>query len=152
MEEKDQKWICEASDIEKLYEIAHKRGSFLLAYQLSLSSIQPLQESHVKAAFIHLQRKCPAFRICFGQRDGQMWLRYRDTEDIDFKVVKDVGPEYVRDRLQIHQYNSEEGPLWCARLLLDTNADSLALDKDLTHTSQLFIGVHHSITDGLLLV
>lgn len=149
METQNEKWICKASDQEKLHEISHKRGSFLLAYQLSLSSIQPLQENDVKTALIHLQRKCPAFRICFGQRDGQKWLRYRDTEDIDFKVVKDVGPEYIRDLLQIHRYNSEAGPLWCARLLLDTNADSLALDKDLTYTSQLFIGVHHAITDGL---
>ncbi|XP_064101678.1 uncharacterized protein LOC135212173 [Macrobrachium nipponense] len=149
METKDDKWVCKASDQEKLHEISHKRGSFLLAYQLSLSSIQPLQESHVKTALIHFQRKCQAFQICFGQRDGQTWLRYRDTEDIDFKVVKDVGPDYITDLLHIYQYNSEEGPLWCARLLLDTDADSLALDKDLAHTSQLFIGVHHAITDGL---
>ncbi|XP_068208397.1 uncharacterized protein [Palaemon carinicauda] len=149
METKDEKWICEASETEKLYEIAHKKGTFLMAYQLSLSTIQPLQTKHVETALLHLQRKCPALRICFGQRGGVTWLRFMDHEDIDFKVVKDVGPEGVRDRLHVHQYNSDEGPLWCARLLIDETADSLALDKGFPYTYQLVIGTHHSINDGL---
>ncbi|XP_064101681.1 uncharacterized protein LOC135212175 isoform X1 [Macrobrachium nipponense] len=144
----DEEWIREASDFEKLYELSHKRRSFLLVYQLSLSSTQPLQEGHVKKALIHLHRKCPALRVCYGERNGQTWLRYMKKEELDFQVVKDAGPEDMRDLLQTYQYNSEEGPLWCARLLSGEMDDPLALDKELPYNFHVFIGVHHGITDG----
>ncbi|XP_064101682.1 uncharacterized protein LOC135212175 isoform X2 [Macrobrachium nipponense] len=137
----DEEWIREASDFEKLYELSHKRRSFLLVYQLSLSSTQPLQEGHVKKALIHLHRKCPALRVCYGERNGQTWLRYMKKEELDFQLVKDARPEDMRDLLQTNQYNSAEGPLWCARLL-----------SELPHISHVFIGIHHGIADGFVSV
>ncbi|XP_068214326.1 uncharacterized protein [Palaemon carinicauda] len=151
MESEKGEWIKEASDIERLYELSHKRRSFLLAYQLSLSSLQPLEEGHVRKALIHLHRKCPALRICFGERNGQTWLRYMRKEELDFQVVKDAEPDEIRDLLQTYRYNSEEGPLWCARLLLCEN-DPLALDKELPYISHLFIGIHHGICDGFTMM
>lgn len=151
MESKAGEWIGEASDIEKLYEQSHKRGSFLLVYQLSLSSVHPLQEGQVKTALIHLHRKCPALRVCFGQRNGKTWLRYMAEEKLDFQVVRDAAQDDLRDLLQTYQYNSEEGPLWCVRLLMNAG-DSLALDEDLPCTSHLFFGIHHGITDGFTMM
>lgn len=152
MESSDEEWIREASEFEKLYELSHKRRSFLLVYQLSLSSVQPLQEGHVKKALTHLHRKCPALRVCYGERNGQTWLRYTKKEELDFQVVKDAGPEDMRDLLQTYQYNSEEGPLWCARLLLGEMDDPLALDKELPYNSHVFIGIHHGIADGFTMM
>ncbi|XP_068208438.1 uncharacterized protein [Palaemon carinicauda] len=152
MESEKGEWIREASDIEKFYELGHKRRSFLLAYQLSLSSLQPLEEKHVRKALIHLHRKCPALRVCFGEQNGQTWLRYMRKEELDFQVVKDADPDEIRDLLQTYQYNSEEGPLWCARLLIGEKDDPLALDKELPYTSHLFIGIHHGICDGFTMM
>ncbi|XP_068214292.1 uncharacterized protein [Palaemon carinicauda] len=152
MESKSVEWIREASDIEKLYELSHKRKSFLLAYQLSLSSLQPLEEEHVRKAVIHLHRKCPALRVCYGERNGQTWLRYMRKEELDFQVVKDAKPDEMRDLLQSYQYNSEEGPLWCTRLLITEMDDPLALDEELPYTSYLFIGIHHGICDGFTMM
>ena len=51
--------------------------------------------------------------------------------------------------LQSYRYNSEKGPLWCARLLQDTKPDKYAIDEGFPSTSQLFLGIHHGIADGI---
>ncbi|XP_068214345.1 uncharacterized protein [Palaemon carinicauda] len=66
--------------------------------------------------------------------------------------MRDASPDDIRDVLQTYQYKSEEGPLWCARLLTSSQGDSLALDEDLPYISHLLIGIHHSITDGFTMM
>ncbi|KAK7082067.1 hypothetical protein SK128_019465 [Halocaridina rubra] len=144
----DKDWICEASDVEKVYEMTHKRGTFLLVYKLHLSSLEKICEDQVRSALTILARKCPNLRLCFGYKKETLWFRHRSSEDIDFQVLEGVDDDHVRDDLQTYRYDSLAGPLWCARLMINSEHDEYNLDTDFPFTAKFFLGIHHSITDG----
>lgn len=51
--------------------------------------------------------------------------------------------------LRTHKYNSSAGPLWCAKLLYETEHPQGSLDSKLPFVSHLFLGFHHGIVDGI---
>ncbi|KAK7066539.1 hypothetical protein SK128_006677, partial [Halocaridina rubra] len=57
----------------------------------------------------------------------------------------------VRESLLYYRYNRTTGPLFCGRLLLDSPdlaKEEDDLDPDYGHSSSMFFGMHHALTDG----
>ncbi|XP_064080818.1 uncharacterized protein LOC135197688 [Macrobrachium nipponense] len=147
----DGRWIREATDGENFYEENHLVGHFLICYRLSLKSKSPLKEEQVRLALWYLYRKCPSLQFCFGMKDGKRWLRRPTNPETDFKILHGKGVKEVRECLQAYRYNSETGPLFCARLLLDSPDPALDTDDPEPpsfHSSYMLFGLHHSIGDG----
>ncbi|KAK7083216.1 hypothetical protein SK128_011732 [Halocaridina rubra] len=144
-------WLRKASTWEKVMEIGHRHGCFLIWYQLNLKSKSPLKEEDVRLAVTHLYRKTPNLGTCLAKNNGEMWLKRASNPDVDFKVLRDQTVEEVRESLRRYRYKSETGPLFCTRLLLDSSnntSDTEDLDPDFPFTSSFFLGTHHGITDG----
>ncbi|KAK7082066.1 hypothetical protein SK128_019464, partial [Halocaridina rubra] len=94
--------------------------------------------------------KSPNLRICYGYKNGELWLRHCPKEDIDFQVVTNSNADRIREELQSYRYNSQTGPMWCSRLLIDCAGSMYNMDKDsFPHVSQLFFGIHHAFADGI---
>lgn len=138
------KWLWPTTPMEEFSEIGHQRGTFLMCYQLSLCSSSPLSSEHVQESLEHLYRKVPNLRVCYGTRDGVLWFREAVNRDIDFQVVETEDVWEVMNCLRTYRYNSETGPLWCARLIPDSRVSS---EKNGYHYD-LMLGFHHGITDG----
>ncbi|XP_066940249.1 uncharacterized protein [Macrobrachium rosenbergii] len=147
----DGRWIREANEGENFYEENHLLGHFLICYRLNLKSKSPLKEDQVRLALWYLCRKCPSLQFCFGMKDGKRWLRRSTNPEIDFKVLHGKGVREVRECLQAYRYNSETGPLFCVRLLIDSPDPALDTDDPEPasfHSSYMLFGLHHSIGDG----
>ncbi|XP_068236802.1 uncharacterized protein [Palaemon carinicauda] len=147
----DGRWIREAVEGENFYEENHLIGHFLICYRLNLKSKSPLKEEQVRLALWYLYRKCPSVQFCFGYRDGKRWLRRPTNPEVDFKVLHGKKVKEVRECLQAYRYNSETGPLFCARLLIDSPdppLDTEDLEPSSFHTSYMLFGLHHSVGDG----
>ncbi|XP_064111465.1 uncharacterized protein LOC135218957 [Macrobrachium nipponense] len=69
---------------------------------------------------------------------------------IDLQIAKDLLLKEELDKMTLHTYNSEEGPLWCVRVLpLGRKSPSLeGLNGEFLHNYALIFGIHHSIADG----
>ncbi|XP_053649921.2 uncharacterized protein [Cherax quadricarinatus] len=147
-------WTREADPGEYFAELAHQRGTFLICYQLSLTTREPLQEAHVTEALTHLYRKVPCLRVYYDERNGTNWFREATHPNIDFKVLPGNDASSVIDCLRTYRYNSTTGPLWCARLMSDVSSHKtspiLPDDSSVSfpHLHQLFLGFHHGIVDG----
>lgn len=136
--------------MEEFSEVGHQKGTFLLCYQLSLSSSAPLKEQDVREALIHLYRKVPCLRVCYGSRDGVIWFREVTNQNIDFQVIANGNVWETMNCLRTYSYNSETGPLWCARLIPATEEVNSGYDHhpDFPHCYHLMVGFHHGIVDG----
>ncbi|KAK7071262.1 hypothetical protein SK128_016447 [Halocaridina rubra] len=146
------KWLWPATPIEEFSEVGHLRGTFLISYQLTIASAAPLQEGHVQRTLQHLYHKVPSLRTCYGTRDGIVWLREATNKNIDFQVVKPNYCEWdVMNALRSYRYNSETGPLWCARLLPVNQKviPGCPIESDFPHRYHIFLGLHHGIADGM---
>ncbi|KAK7083215.1 hypothetical protein SK128_011731 [Halocaridina rubra] len=144
-------WLRTTSTWEKIMEFGHRNGCLLIWYQINLKSKSPLKEEDVRLAVTHLYRKTPNLGVCLGMNNGELWLKRSSNPDVDFKVLRGQSVEEVRETLRRYRYNSETGPLFCTRLLLDSSdntSDTEDLDPDFPFTSSFFLGTHHGITDG----
>ncbi|XP_064121977.1 uncharacterized protein LOC135226401 isoform X2 [Macrobrachium nipponense] len=146
-------WLRTASIREQMMDNRHKHGQFLIWYQLALKSKAPLQEEHVKRAVIHLYRRVPNLGVALAPRKGTLWLKRATNPNVDFKVLQGQTVEEVRGILCAFRFNTETGPLFCARLLKDSpdkiaDIDPEDLDPDLKHSYFMFFGFHHGVVDG----
>lgn len=144
-------WIRKATVWEECFELCNNLGCYLIWYQLDLRSKAPLEEAHVRRALSLLYRKCSALSLCFGSHSGERWVRRATNPEIDFKVLRNQNIEDVRKFLHSYKYNTETGPLFCARLLL--NPTDLRLEEDdqdpkMTHISYMCFGLAHCFADG----
>ncbi|XP_063606829.1 uncharacterized protein LOC134781503 [Penaeus indicus] len=137
--EADIKWLWKKTQTEEFYE------PYTTSYEVVLGTRQPLLEDHFTCALRHLFRKVPVLRTCYGERNGEMWLREMSQEKIDFQVIENVTREDVHKEL--HRYSFDmNGPLWCVKLLRGSvGGDSV---QEYPHVYTVFIGIHHVITDG----
>ncbi|XP_063585112.1 uncharacterized protein LOC134762530 isoform X1 [Penaeus indicus] len=151
MEEVGGSWLRPATPMEEMFESAHQRGTLLICYHIILNSSARLLEEHVRTALKYLHWKVPNLRVCFGVRDGGMWLRHRSSSDLDFEVMSSSDVQATMERLRTYKYNSSAGPLWCAKLLHETEHLEGSLDSSskLRFVSHLFLGFHHGIVDGI---
>nr|XP_045612232.1 proline-rich protein 36-like isoform X3 [Procambarus clarkii] len=117
------KWLRPATPLEELFEARNRQGTFLSVYVMKLGSAAPLEPHTVKQALLHLYRKVPNLRACFGSFEDQTWFKESTNDNIDFKVVTDEDMEGVMTSLRTCHYKSFEGPLWCARFLPDASPE-----------------------------
>lgn len=140
------KWLWRTTQTEDFY------ATYTISYQLTLATRVPLLEDHLRQALAHLFRKVPLLRVCFGKRDGEMWIREMAEEALDFEVVSNVPREDIRESLQAYRYDLMKGPLWCVKLLSEPPSSPVVPEGvDMTkfcHVYTLFLGLHHGITDG----
>ncbi|XP_068249742.1 uncharacterized protein [Palaemon carinicauda] len=144
-------WIRKATIWEESFELCNNLGNYLIWYQLDLKSLIPLEEKHVRRALCLLYRKCPALSLCLGDRSGERWVRRATNSVIDFKVLQNHKIKEVRKFLHSYRYNTETGPLFCARLLLsptDLKFEPGEDDPREMHNSYMFFGLAHCFTDG----
>nr|XP_027215407.1 uncharacterized protein LOC113808262 [Penaeus vannamei] len=134
------KWLWKSTTTERFFE------PFTTCYQLGLSTREPLLEDHVVQALRHLFRKVPSLRACYGDRNGERWLREMSEETIDFEVIPDAT---IDDELHHAMHNislsNDKGPLWGARLLPGVAEFNVS---EFPNVSTVFLVVNHSISDG----
>lgn len=144
------RWLRKATDLERLFEIGHQMKVYLTHYTLDLASAEPLDEAFFRKALTHLYRKVPVLRVCLRERDSELWLLEMEKCIVDLQVAKDGILKEEQDKMTLHTYNSEEGPLWCVRVLpVGRKSPSLEdINKEFLHNYALIFGIHHSISDG----
>ncbi|XP_068217334.1 uncharacterized protein [Palaemon carinicauda] len=144
------KWLRKATDVERFFEIAHQKQIHLIHYTLDLASARPLDEGFFRKALTHLYWKVPVLRVCLRERDSELWLLEMEKCNIDLKIIVDRILEDEQDKLTLHTYNSNDGPLWCVRILpLERTSQSLEdIQKEFPHHYALIFGIHHSVSDG----
>ncbi|KAK4295248.1 hypothetical protein Pmani_032176 [Petrolisthes manimaculis] len=150
-------WVRLASRMEVAFELLGQHEFMLVCCKLSLSSDLSLTHQHLTKALTHLFRKTGNLRVRFGDKDGARWLREMADENIDFQIEYERSVEEVTQSLHTHQYNTTDGPLWCARLIpiTDPHHQPLRFSSFCSHLTSAFphcyhllFGFHHSLGDG----
>nr|XP_027215411.1 uncharacterized protein LOC113808266 isoform X1 [Penaeus vannamei]XP_027215412.1 uncharacterized protein LOC113808266 isoform X1 [Penaeus vannamei] len=147
MEKANGKWLWKKTETEKLFE------PFAVSYQLTIVTRKPLLEEQVIRTLTHFHRKVPLLRTCFGERDGEAWLREMTEEIIDFELLTDnIKDQDLHAKLQGYNFNTEIGPLWCVKLRPESHSSAECVFREGTsgfpHMYSLFLGINHAITDG----
>ncbi|ROT74435.1 hypothetical protein C7M84_007054 [Penaeus vannamei] len=141
------KWLWKKTETEKFYE------PFAISYQLTIVTREPLLEEQVIRALTHCQRKVPILKTCFGERDGDIWIREMTQEIIDYELLPDDTKDAdLHDKIQQYSFNKETGPLWCVKLKPEFNVSPDAVFGEgvagFPHRYSLFLGINHAVTDG----
>ncbi|XP_068217340.1 uncharacterized protein [Palaemon carinicauda] len=143
MADSDSKWLRKATDLERMFEIGHQLQMYLTHYTLDLASAKPIEEDFLRRALTHLYRKVPVLRVCLRERNSELWLREMDACNIDLQVITNGNLEEELEKVTLHTYDSENGPLWHVRLLLLERKSG-----DFPNNYALIFGIHHSLSDG----
>lgn len=148
--ETEKKWLWKATMAEMFFDASNRFQTFMVSYQLTVATAAPLLEDQVTSALSHLYRKTPNLRACFDQRDGTTWLREMAQEKIDFEMLPETASvAETLQKLRNYHYDSNAGPLWCAKLRPGPPSESAANEmQGFPHLYTFFLGFHHGITDG----
>ncbi|KAK3876417.1 hypothetical protein Pcinc_018802 [Petrolisthes cinctipes] len=103
-------------EMEEMCEVGHQHGTFLTCYVLKLVTPAPLYPETVREALEHLRRKVQCLRQSIQTRGDTTWLTDATNDNIDFEVYEGEV-ESAMMSLKTYRYNSDEGPLWCVRLM-----------------------------------
>ncbi|KAK4303300.1 hypothetical protein Pmani_024684 [Petrolisthes manimaculis] len=102
--------------MEELCEVGQQHGTLLTCYVLKLVTPAPLYPETVREALGHLHKKVQCLRQSIQTRGDTTWLTDATNDIIDFEVYEgDVDSAMMS--LKTYRYTSDEGPLWCVRLL-----------------------------------
>ncbi|XP_042869682.1 uncharacterized protein LOC122251665 [Penaeus japonicus] len=145
--ETKEKWLWKMTSTERFYE------PFAICYQLTLVTRKPLLEEQVSRTLSHVYRKVPLLRTCFGERDGETWLREMPREIIDFEVLpEDKMDDDLHAQLQRYSFNKRTGPMWCVKLRPGPHFSPDGVFREevqgFPHAYSLFFVINHAITDG----
>lgn len=148
--ETEKKWLWKATMAEMFFDASNRFQTFMVSYQLTVATAAPLLEDQVTSALSHLYRKTPNLRACFDQRDGTTWLREMAQEKIDFEMLPETASvAETLQKLRNYHYDSNAGPLWCAKLRPGPPSEGAANEmQGFPHLYTFFLGFHHGITDG----
>lgn len=146
----EKKWLWKATMAEKFFDASNRYQTFMVSYQLTVATAAPLLEDQVATALSHLYRKTPNLRACFDQRDGHTWLREMTQENVDFEMLPETASAAeTLQNLRNYHYDSNTGPLWCAKLRSGSPSEGAANEmRGFPHLYTFFLGFHHGITDG----
>ncbi|XP_042890273.1 uncharacterized protein LOC122265183 [Penaeus japonicus] len=145
--ETKEKWLWKMTSTERFFE------PYGIAYQVTFTTREPLPEEQVLRALSHLFRKVPLLRTCYGERDGETWLREMTREIVDFEVLSDAErTEDLLVKLQRYDFNKQAGPLWCVKLRPESGSSTNGVLREdvpgFPHMYSLFFVINHAITDG----
>ncbi|XP_042888118.1 uncharacterized protein LOC122263646 [Penaeus japonicus] len=145
--ETKENWLWKKTSTERFNE------PFTVSYQLSFVTREPLLEEQFIRALGHLYRKVPLLRTCFGERDGETWLREMPQENTDFEMISDdTKDEDLHAKLMAYNFKKQTGPLWCVKLRPESRSSPNGIIREgvpgFPHKYTLFLGINHAITDG----
>lgn len=144
-------WLWPATELERYYNCASKKGLYVTVYSLTLSSKVPVTDSHIKEALHHTFRKVPSLRTCFRTRGDTLWACEMKREEINFQVTETQELVPAVEALLHYWFPTTEGPLWCARLFPASGPGRccrLDMAAAFPHTRTLLLANHHGIADG----
>lgn len=146
------RWLRRASAVEEYFEEGHKKKLNIVNYTITLSSTSERLPEIMQEALVLLYRKVPVLRVCFGLRDGQLWLREMDECRVEFEVQEAGAWEKQREET-MRRFDKERGPLWRVKLLTEGAALHLRplddLPQPFKHDYSVLFCVHHGIADGM---
>ncbi|XP_027215419.2 uncharacterized protein [Penaeus vannamei] len=141
------KWMWKTTSTEIFYE------PFGTCYEITLVTRKPLLEEQFRRTLSHFYKKVPNVRICFGERDGEMWLREMPQEIIDFEFLPaGKSDEDLHTKLQCYDFQKMTGPLWCVKLRPEPDCSPDGVFREgiegYPHMYSMYWGINHAITDG----
>ncbi|XP_018014809.1 uncharacterized protein LOC108671747 [Hyalella azteca] len=152
-------WLRPAGYLEQVQSKLYDDNNVGISYVLRIVTSREVNDCDVKQAFIHLLRKTINLRMLPQMRDGQLWMRELQHEELDFQTFSDADVNAVYHNMATYRYNMNVGPAWAVRFLplspkhddyikrtTMENADTKL--KTLPHVSHIVMSFHHSITDG----
>ncbi|KAK8373369.1 hypothetical protein O3P69_016278 [Scylla paramamosain] len=122
-------WLRPATEMENLLDCAARKGFYTTVVGLTVRSIVPLSDHHIKETLHHMFR----LDICLTS--------VTDTQEL---------VQAVETLMQYH-FPTTEGPLWCARLLPASDPGCSfrqELSATFPYTRTLLLANHHGIADG----
>ncbi|XP_018024843.1 uncharacterized protein LOC108680526 isoform X1 [Hyalella azteca] len=156
-------WLRPAGYLEQSQAKLYDDHNVVISYVLRLATSREVHECDVKQVFTHLFRKTINLRMLPEMRDGQLWIRELQHENLDFQTLNDAEVNAVYHDVASYRYNMSVGPAWAVRFLpLSPKHDEYIkrttmentgkkLEK-LPHVCHIVMSFHHSITDGFTCV
>ncbi|XP_063882807.1 uncharacterized protein LOC135112358 isoform X4 [Scylla paramamosain] len=127
-------------------------GGITVTTAITLNTARPVTPDLCQDVLMHICRKEEALRICFRERDGDLWVADMDTPKIDFQVVEGGNIKDVAKITSHSAYSKVEGPLWRARLVVCPPDEPCMLPQvkeAFPYQYHLVIDMHHAVFDGL---
>ncbi|XP_045117228.1 uncharacterized protein LOC123507936 isoform X2 [Portunus trituberculatus] len=146
------RWWYEADSYVRKIAAEVETGSRTSTTAMTLNTVRPVTPDVWREVLMHLYRKVDALRVCFRERDEQLWVADMDTPKIDFQIVEGSSVEEVAKITSHSAYNTVEGPLWRARLIVCPSDEPCMLPhikKAFPYQYHLVIDMHHAVYDGL---
>ncbi|XP_068217825.1 uncharacterized protein [Palaemon carinicauda] len=149
--ERELKWLFPASkDVEEIY-YAHKHSSGLTGVCLRFNTKEPLRAEHMERALDVWQRKVPSYSCCIQKRGAQLWICQDPNLVVDFEVRDQRDRQTLIDRFCSEPKQSEDTPLWKARLLQlpsDTPCAVPEIQRDFPYQYDLIVSLNHCFQDA----
>ncbi|XP_063877085.1 uncharacterized protein LOC135109592 [Scylla paramamosain] len=144
-------WLRPATEMENLLDCAARKGFYTTVVGLTVRSIVPLSDHHIKETLHHMFRKVPVLRMCFRRREETLWACDMNREELDFQVTDTQELVQAVETLMQYHFPTTEGPLWCTRLLPASDPGCSfrqELSATFPYTRTLLLANHHGIADG----
>ncbi|KAK8380007.1 hypothetical protein O3P69_016576 [Scylla paramamosain] len=146
------RWRYKADDLVKKKVALVQAGVANNTFGLTLNTARPLSPDLFKEVLMHLYKKVEVLRICFGEKEGSLWVVDMDTPKIDFQVLEGGLLEEIVKTVSQPAYNLFEGPLWRARLVVCPPDEPCMMPQvkySFPHQYHLALDNHHAVTDGI---
>ncbi|XP_050686673.1 uncharacterized protein LOC126980612 [Eriocheir sinensis] len=122
---------------------------------LTFNSVAPITPDLMEEALVHLYGKIESLRICFRQREGQLWVANMPRQKIDLQVVTSTDLEHEHSELHKVKFDLCNGPLWNARLMPcppDASCPLPEVKAAYPHQCHLLMSIHHAANDGIVVL
>lgn len=154
-----------ATNKEIWYDRNQRQRLSIMTQITRFSAAREITEEETRKVFSAVYRRVANLRLCFGDRNGERWVRQMPEEKVDVKMIH--GAEAHQEYLAMTRFtfNSDTGPLWAARLLPWTQGQGhLESSSNLPeegsqlfcapripkhpYTYHLITGSNHALSDG----
>ncbi|XP_050732345.1 uncharacterized protein LOC127006437 [Eriocheir sinensis] len=146
------KWRFPADDRTQAMVAAVESGLYMNTI-ITFNSKAPITPDLMEEALVHLYGKIESLRLCFRQRDGQLWVADMPRQKLDFQVMNYTDLEYEQSEQHKVKFDLYNGPLWNARLMPcppDAPCPLPEVKAAYSHQCHLLMSVHHAANDGII--
>ncbi|RXG55381.1 hypothetical protein Avbf_09251 [Armadillidium vulgare] len=142
--------IRKLNPLEEFYDVAVSQFNFMIAsYWLQLDSRQPINPTVVQQALSLLFRYTDNLSLCIRNIEETSWFCRMAEEKIDFEVLRKKFPRDIMEEEITKNFNSEDGPLWRAKLVFENNeANESSANEKPSNICNILFTFHHAIMDG----
>ncbi|XP_050731693.1 uncharacterized protein LOC127006182 isoform X2 [Eriocheir sinensis] len=148
------KWRFPADDRTQAMVAAVESG-YCMHTIFTFNSKAPITPDLMEEALVHLYGKIESLRLCFRQRDGQLWVTDMPRQKLDFQVVNYTDLEHEHSEQHKVKFDLYNGPLWNARLMPcppDAPCPLPEVKAAYPHQCHLLMSVHHAANDGMVVL